>query len=112
MKNLLINLPRWIAEEAVEPLAGNRHTRIERIISTGHRSPPDFWYDQCENEWVTVIAGSGEVVFESGEKFRMNPGDHLFIPAHTRHRVEWTSPEEPTVWIAVFFAVDNEHGLR
>jgi len=25
------------------------------------------------------------------------------IAAHRKHRVEWTTPDEPTVWLAVFF---------
>jgi cupin 2 domain-containing protein len=33
----------------------------------------------------------------------MKPGDHLNIPAQRRHRVEWTTPEEPTIWLAVFY---------
>jgi len=31
----------------------------------------------------------------------LRPGDFVNIPAHTRHRVEWTTPDEPTVWLAV-----------
>ena len=25
------------------------------------------------------------------------------IPAHRRHRVEWTDPEAPTVWLALHY---------
>ena len=25
------------------------------------------------------------------------------IPAHRRHRVEWTDPHEPTIWLAVHY---------
>lgn len=103
MRNILANLPTSTPQEEVGLLCASSNVRIERILSTGHRSPPGFWYDQEDNEWVTVISGSGEVVFENGNAFRLNPGDHLFIPARTRHRVQWTSPDEPTVWIAVFF---------
>jgi cupin 2 domain-containing protein len=28
-------------------------------------------------------------------------GDYLHIPAHLRHRVEWTAENEVTVWLAV-----------
>lgn len=107
MQNILANLPNQAPQEEVDLLCASRNVRIERILSTGHRSPPGFWYDQEDNEWVTVISGSGEVVFENGNAFRLNPGDHLFIPARTRHRVQWTSPDEPTVWIAVFFPCDE-----
>jgi cupin 2 domain-containing protein len=33
----------------------------------------------------------------------LKPHDHVTIPAHRRHRVEWTTSKEPTVWLAVFF---------
>jgi cupin 2 domain-containing protein len=33
----------------------------------------------------------------------MKPGDFLNIPAHRRHRVEWTTPGEPTIWLAVHY---------
>jgi len=25
------------------------------------------------------------------------------LPAKCRHRVDWTDPDEPTVWLAVFY---------
>jgi len=31
----------------------------------------------------------------------MGAGDHLFIPAHTRHRVLATSEEPRCLWLAV-----------
>jgi cupin 2 domain-containing protein len=33
----------------------------------------------------------------------MKPGDYLDIPAHRRHRVEWTDPAQPTVWLAIHY---------
>jgi len=29
--------------------------------------------------------------------------DYINIPAHQKHRVEWTTSDEPTVWLAVFY---------
>ena len=85
----------------------NRHVRIERIVSTGHASPKGFWYDQVENEWVVVLKGEAKLRFQSlrgyEEPITMKPGDYTLIPARKKHRVEWTTPEEPTVWLAVFF---------
>ena len=76
--------------------------RIERIVSTGQASPPGFWYDQDRPEWVIVLAGSAAVLFESETTPRtLKRGDYLHIPAHARHRVEWTDKNEPTIWIAV-----------
>jgi cupin 2 domain-containing protein len=103
MENLFADLPTVLPEELVTILADNQHVRIERIVSTGHRSPEGFWYDQDEHEWVAVLKGEARLVFEDGEAVPMKPGDHVLIPAHLKHRVEWTTPDEPTVWLAVFY---------
>ena len=103
MANLFTDLPTTLPEELVEVLAENQHVRIERIVSTGHASPEGFWYDQDEAEWVVVLKGEAKLLFEDGASVEMTPGDHVLIPAHRKHRVEWTMPDEPTVWLAVFY---------
>ena len=103
MPNLLEDLPTDLATELVEILAENKQVRIERIVSTGHSSPPEFWYDQHETEWVVLLTGAAELLFDDQSSVSLSPGDHLLIPAHRRHRVESTSSSEPTVWLAVFF---------
>lgn len=103
MNNLFADLPTALPDELVEVLAENQHVRIERIVSTGHASPEGFWYDQDEAEWVVVLKGQAKLHFEDGECLQMRPGDHILIPAHRKHRVEWTTPDEPTVWLAVFY---------
>ncbi len=102
-ENLLADLPSEIPEELVDILVQSTNVRVERIVSTGHCSPEDFWYDQDEHEWVVVLKGEGRLVFEDAEEVSLKPGDHVMIAAHQRHRVEWTSPGEPTVWLAVFY---------
>ena len=102
--NLFADLPSELPEEITEILAEANSIRIERIISHGHSSPKDFWYDQDENEWVAVLKGRAKLLFESeDDPMEMGPGDFVTIPAHTRHRVEWTTPGETTVWLAVFY---------
>jgi cupin 2 domain-containing protein len=103
MKNLFDDLPRALPEELVEILVEHRQMRIERIVSTGQASPESGWYDQDEAEWVVVLAGEAELSYADGESIRLRPGDHVTIAAHCRHRVAWTTPREPTVWLAVFF---------
>jgi cupin 2 domain-containing protein len=76
--------------------------RIERIVSHGHRSPDGFWYDQAEREWVLLISGRARLRFEGEEAIELSPGDYVDIPAHRRHRVEWTEPNAATIWLAVF----------
>ena len=104
--NLFADIPDQLAEELVEILVEKPRVRIERIVSTGHASPDGFEYDQNEDEWVIVLKGEAELAFDGGETVRMRPGDHMLIPAHRKHRVAWTSPSEPTVWLAVFCGSD------
>jgi cupin 2 domain-containing protein len=91
--------------ETVEVLVRTPHLRIERIVSRGHVSPPGFWYDQDEDEWVALVSGSARLVLvDPDETIDLGPGDHLRIAAHRKHRVDWTDPDQETVWIAVFHA--------
>lgn len=100
--NLFADLPTDLPAELVQTLAAATGVRIERIVSHGHASPPDFWYDQDEAEWVMVVRGAARLRFEDGT-VEMRPGDFVNIPAHRRHRVEWTTPDEPTIWLVVFY---------
>ena len=100
--NVLTNLPKNLPEELTTVLLKGDQVRIERIVSTGHCSPPDFWYDQSEHEWVMVLKGAARLQFDD-RVVEMTAGDSINIPAHQKHRVEWTSPSEPTVWLAVFY---------
>ncbi len=101
-KNLLAWRPDARTDERVDGLAPPGSARIERIVSTGHASPPDVWYDQPQDEWVCVIAGSAVLRIESEAQPRiMQAGDWIEIPAHVRHRVEQTDAARPTVWLAV-----------
>jgi cupin 2 domain-containing protein len=101
--NLLRDLPDARAGEIVERLAGGGAARIERIISHGQASPDGFWYDQDETEFVMVLAGAARLRFADGGVSELGPGDWVDIAAHRRHRVEWTDPDQPTVWLAVFY---------
>jgi cupin 2 domain-containing protein len=100
--NLFAALPRSGAHEDVAALLTTPSARIERIVSTGQASPPGFWWDQEWAEWVVLLTGGAGLHFEGETEVReLKPGDYLHIPAHARHRVEWTHPSEPTVWLAI-----------
>jgi cupin 2 domain-containing protein len=102
--NLLADVPEHLPEEQFVELIASPHVRIERIVSNGHASPPDFWYAQERAEWVTVLAGSAGLWFDAEDKPRvLTAGDHVLIPAGARHRVAWTDADRPTVWLAVHF---------
>jgi cupin 2 domain-containing protein len=91
-------------EEEFAALFERPGLKIERIVSCGQASPPGFWYAQPQNEWVILLKGGAGLRFEDETSEQaLSPGDYVFIPAGKRHRVEWTSPAEPTVWLAVHF---------
>jgi cupin 2 domain-containing protein len=102
--NLFAGIPGTLAAEQLTALLTAANVRIERIVSRGHASPPDFWYDQPQAVWVIVLAGSAAIAFDGEASPRtLRRGDHLHIPAHARHRVVWTDANEPTVWLAVHY---------
>jgi cupin 2 domain-containing protein len=103
--NLLASLPCPLPNEVTEILVQAAQVRIERIVSHGHHSPPDFWYDQDEHEFVLVVQGAARLQFDD-EILQLKAGDWQLIPAHRRHRVAWTTPDQPTVWLAVFYRDD------
>jgi len=103
--NLFAKIIAQAEQEEITILAEKAGTRIERIVSTGQASPPGFWYDQASTEWVVLLAGRAALRFENELEPRLlGHGDYLEIPAHARHRVEWSDAERPTVWLAVHFA--------
>ena len=104
MANIYAELPLQLETELFEELVRAENVRIERIVSKGHTSPEQGWYDQIENEWVMVLEGAGIVLFEDGVEVTLNRGDYINIPAHTRHKVTWTDPDVLTVWLAVFYS--------
>ena len=98
----LAGLPAHLPEELIQTLLSTPHLRIERIVSQGHASPPEFWYDQTEDEWVLLMQGAARLRLDD-EIIELKPGDFLNIPAHRKHRVEWTSPDELTIWLAIHY---------
>lgn len=99
--NLLADIPANLPQELFQTLIEAGNVRIERIVSHGHKSPDGFWYDQSADEWVLLLRGAARLEFDDGRTQRLAPGDHSWIPAHARHRVAWTDPDQPTVWLAV-----------
>lgn len=102
MPNLFADIPSELPDELVQSILSRPNIRIERIVSHGHASPEGFWYDQPQHEFVLLLKGAARLRFED-EMVEMKPGSYLDIPAHRRHRVEWTDPQQTTVWLAVYF---------
>ncbi len=102
--NIFENIPDHIPEELFQEILKTENIKVERIVSKGHSSPDNYWYDQEENEWVILLKGSAGLLFEGDEKVvRLKSGDYINIPSHTKHRVEWTDPDMETVWLAIHY---------
>ncbi len=103
------HLPR--EDEFFETLAAGEDVRIERIISHGHRTPADDWYDQETDEWVVLLQGEATLEWEDQTKTELEAGDWLLIPAGRKHRVSFTTQEPPCIWLAVHgeFNTEEDH---
>lgn len=104
--NLFSGISEPLPAELFTTLLTADNLRIERIFSHGQASPVGFWYDQPQHEWVLVISGAARLQIDD-RTIELSPGDHVNIPAHIRHRVEWTTPDEPTLWLVVHY---GRHG--
>ncbi len=102
--NIFSDFPTSLDQEVFEDILKRENIRIERIISQGHSAPETGWFDQDENEWVIVLTGSASLLFEGEDEIELSAGDYLMIPAHQRHKVLKTDPEQPTIWLAIFFS--------
>lgn len=102
--NVFVQVAKKLRAEQLRDLLAAPHLRIERIVSTGQATPAGEWLDQARGEWVILLRGAARLRFAGEDKPRLlKPGDHVTIPPHCRHRVDWTTPREPTVWLAVHY---------
>ena len=103
--HLFADIPARLAAEQVTDLLAAPGLRLERIVSLGQVTPPGEWLDQSQAEWVILLRGAATLLFEGEHTARdLRPGDFVTIPANCRHRVEWTTPDEPTIWLALHYA--------
>jgi len=102
INNLFSGLPEQLPNELFEPILKRNGIEIERIISKGHVTPEGQWYDQDWDEWVLLLQGRATLAYQNeAEPIHLQAGDYLLIPAHCRHRVEWTDPALETLWLAI-----------
>lgn len=94
-------------EELFESLISAKNVEIERIISTGQITPPGEWYDQELDEWVILLQGEASLSYADKATIKLTAGDYLFIPAHQKHRVEYTSSKPPCIWLAIHADLKN-----
>lgn len=102
--NIFSGMPLDNSEEEFSTLLNSENIRIERIVSYGQVTPEGEWYDQKRDEWVLLLEGSAELLLaDASAPLKMRAGDYLLLPARCRHRVIWTDPDRPTIWLAVHF---------
>jgi len=104
ISNIYSDIPKELPNELFEKIIQNGSFKLERIISKGHSTPKGKWYNQSEEEWVVVLKGSAGISIE-GEAGTvvLKPGDYIHLPAHLKHRVEWTDATTETVWLALYY---------
>jgi len=97
--------------ELCETLLSRPGWRLERIVSHGQTTPEGQWYNQPWDEWVALLSGAATLeLIEPTESLTLCAGDVVLIPAHRRHRVAWTDPQRPSVWLALHFAPESAQG--
>jgi len=102
--NILSELPKKSHQEIFETLTENSNIKIERIISTGQSTSENEWYDQKQSEWIMLLKGNATLRFKNEEQLIvLTEGDYVNIPAHTQHRVESTSSDTQTIWLAIHY---------
>ena len=102
-ENIYENIPKKADTEFFETLFTNKNITIERIVSHGHTSPEDGWYDQERNEWIVLLEGEAILSFQNRADLHLKKGDYYFIASHEKHKVSWTKPDCDTIWLACFF---------
>ncbi len=103
-KNIFDSIPDNLTDEIFEPLIHGKNFKLERIISYGHTSPETGWHDQNHDEWIMILKGDAIITFEDKNDVKLIEGSYLNIPAHTKHRVSWTSQKTETIWLVIHFS--------
>lgn len=111
------NILRDVNPALIESVIETKDLRIERVVSHGQVSSPASYCEPIANQFVLLLEGQARLEVEKekvgsmprggrlleNKKVNLIPGDYISIPQHTRHRVDWTSPDEETVWLSVYF---------
>jgi cupin 2 domain-containing protein len=89
-------------EEFFFEIFKNKTIKVEKIVSNGQKSPENFWYEQDKSEFILLLEGFAILEFEN-RVVELKKGDCLNIEAYQKHKVKFTSLDEPTIWFAVFY---------
>lgn len=90
--------------EVLDTLLQTESFKLERIVSTGQSTPAGEWLQEKTNEWVLLLTGHAEILFEGDdEPLCLKGGDYVHIPSHRKHRVVLTDPTKECVWLALHY---------
>ncbi len=103
MNNIFIPNQSDPTKEQFDTLFQTPNLHIEKITSNEQVSSE--WYEQERDEWVVLIEGEGELLFDNGTKVKLAKGEHLFIPKMQKHKVIYTS--SPAIWLAIHFKAEQ-----
>jgi len=102
-QNIFKNIPQDLQEELFEDILIKDDLKIERIVSDGHTSPKEGWYESAQNEWVILLQGEAVLSFEKGEDLLLKKGDYCHIFALQKHKVSYTSHTQKSIWLAIYY---------
>ncbi len=105
-ENIFNNIPTHLPDELLQTLLQKDSLHIERIVSNGHNTPTGEWYGQDLDEWVLVVQGRARLELDEQRMIELKTGDYILLPAHQRHRVDWTDPDIETIWLAIHFPIN------
>jgi cupin 2 domain-containing protein len=108
--NVYQDLPDAQLAEVIETIISGGGTTVERIVTLGQVTPLGEWLESPRSEWVLLLQGKARLSFSGGSTMLLKPGDHVNIPARTRHRVEWSDPEQVVVWLAIHYSQEKTGG--
>ena len=100
--NIFSNLPDSRKKEVFKSLFKSKNLKIERIVSNGQATTEGIWLKEKTAEWVILLKGKAKLLFKNSKNtFILKPGDYIYIPRYTFHRVTWTNPKQKAVWLAI-----------
>lgn len=105
--NIFTEIPKQLSQELFDTLLATPQLRVERVVSAGHTTPLDEWYDQDWDEWVILLQGNARLRFANEAIVELHAGDYYLIPAHKRHQVAYTDPGQQCIWLALHFLPAN-----
>lgn len=77
--------------------------RLEKIVSKGYKTRKDKWLIEDNDEFVLLLKGKAELLFENQQKIILKEGDYFIIPANTKHKVLKTSVKPLCFWLTIHF---------